>query len=385
MLDSESTKNPLKEELEGYDFDGNGQAGYPLDALFIRQETRSVSEVLKRVKQNRWILDPDFQRDFVWKKDKQSKLIESCIMRIPLPVFYVAERLSGEIVIVDGLQRITTFLRYVDNEFKLQGTSFKEERNQNSPIEGKYFRELPLKLQERILDTQLIMYILDADAPERARLDIFERVNSGVVLSRQQMRNAVYNGPATRWLKETVKSELFNEATGRSLSAKVMRDREAVNRFCAFSIFGVKDYRGDMDEFLAQALQYMNVPDNAGSLDNLRKKFERSLQSNKQLFGRHAFRKSLVFGGPGIRRSTFNISLFDVCTVVLAEFPKEIQLDSELGSKIRKALIDLIEYDERFKNAITLATNNTNSVKTRFALAEEAFGAKDWNHDTART
>ncbi|MDD9863132.1 MAG: DUF262 domain-containing protein [Gammaproteobacteria bacterium] len=374
MLEPESTHKSPKEDIEGYDSSGNGQAGYPLDSLFIRQETRSVSEVLKRVKQNRWILDPDFQRDFVWDKKKQSKLIESCIMRIPLPVFYVAEREEGEIVIVDGLQRITTFLRYVDNEFKIQGTSFKEERNKKSLIEGQYFHELSLNLQERILDTQLIMYILDANAPERARLDIFERVNSGVALSRQQMRNAVYNGPATRWLKEIVESRLFHVATGRALNTKVMRDREAVNRFCAFSVFGVKAYRGDMDEFLARTLRYMNDPDNAGSLDNLRKKFERSLQSNKQLFGKHAFRKSLVFDGPGFRRSTFNISLFDVCTVVLAKFTEEIQRESASGREIRKALIDLIEYDERFKNAITLSTNSTKSVKARFTLAEEAFG-----------
>lgn len=375
MLEPESTKNPLKEELEGYDFAGNGQAGYPLDSLFIRQETRSVSEILKRVKQNRWILDPDFQRDFLWPKDNQSRLIESCIMRIPLPVFYVAERESGEIVIVDGLQRITTFLRYVDNEFKLQDISFRDERNQQNLIEGKRFRELPLNLQERILDTQLIMYILDAKAPEHARLDIFERVNSGVPLSRQQMRNAVYNGPATRWLRDIVANPLFREVTGRNaLSTKVMRDREAVNRFCAFSIFGVKEYRGDMDDFLAKALRYMN--NHRNELDAVKEKFERSLRSNKHLFGKHAFRKSLAYEGVGIKRSTFNISLFDVCTVLLAEFPEEIQLESELGSKIHKALVDLITDDEEFQNAITLATNNTKSVRARFALAEEAFGVR---------
>jgi len=374
MLEPESKNNPLGEKIEGYDSSGNGQAGYPLDSLFIRQETRSVSEILKRVKDDRWILDPDFQRDFVWDRKKQSKLIESCIMRIPLPVFYVAERSSGEIVIVDGLQRITTFLHYVDNKFRIQGTSFREERNKKSLIEGKYFHELPLKLQERILDTQLIMYILDANAPERARLDIFERVNSGVALSRQQMRNAVYNGPATRWLGKIVKSKLFHAATERALSPKVMRDREAVNRFCAFSIFGVKEYRGDMDEFLARTLRHMNALDNEGSLDSLRKKFERSLQSNKQLFGRHAFRKSLA-DGARVRRSTFNISLFDVCTVTLAEFPEEIQRESASGKEIRKALIDLIKHDEKFKNAITLSTNSTQAVRARFALAEEAFGS----------
>ena len=296
-------------------------------------------------------------------------------MRIPLPVFYVAEGPDGEIMIVDGLQRITSFLKYVSDEFKIQGAGFNDGRNSESPIEGKKFSQLPLKLQERILDTQLIMYILDADAPERARLDIFERVNSGVALTRQQMRNAIYNGPATRWLKEAAESKLFREATGGSLNSKTMRDREAVNRFCAFSILGAEGYHGDMDEFLAEALRRMNHPGNKEKLDGLRKKFERSLRSNKQLFGKHAFRKSLAEENP-YSRTTLNISLFDVCTALLAKYPEEISLESELGHKIQKGLIHLINHSEDFYNAISYFTNNTKAVKTRFELAEKTFGIR---------
>jgi len=381
MLEPEPVQNFPKQDIEGDDSSRDSPVEYPPDSLFIRQETRSVSEVLNRVNRKRWILDPDFQRAFVWKEDKQSKLIESCIMRIPLPVFYVAEGPDGEIIIVDGLQRITTFLNYVDNKFKIRNTNFEED--QKSSIEGKYFDELPVKLQERILDTQLIMYILDAKAPERARLDIFERVNSGVALSRQQMRNAIYNGPATLWLKKVVANGLFHDATGGSLRTETMRDREAVNRFCAFSILGFESYRGDMDEFLAKALRYMN--DHSNELDAIMEKFERSLRSNQHLFGRHAFRRSLAADGPGINRSNFNFSLFDVCTVILAEYPVEIELESELGSKIRKGLVELLNWDENFISAISRSTNSTRSVKTRFALAEQAFGSKGWNHDTART
>jgi len=373
MLEPESIQNFQKQDIEGDDSSRDSQVEYPLDSLFIRQETRSVSEVLKRVKQNRWILDPDFQRAFVWKEDKQSKLIESCIMRIPLPVFYVAEGPEGEIIIVDGLQRITTFLNYVDNKFKIRNTNFEED--QKSSIEGKYFDELPVNLQERILDTQLIMYILDAKAPERARLDIFERVNSGVALSRQQMRNAIYNGPATLWLKKVVANGLFHDATGGSLRTETMRDREAVNRFCAFSILGVESYRGDMDEFLAKALRYMN--DHSNELDAIKEKFERSLRSNQNIFGKHAFRKSLISDDSDVSRGILNISLFDVCTVILAEYPEEIQLESEPGRKIREALANLIKDDEEFNSAISYFTNNTKSVRARFALAEKAFGSKE--------
>src|SRR5262245_23923782 len=82
--------------LEGYEEPGpGGWEGYPLDELAIRDERRTAVDVVRRLEQGRFVLDPDFQRDFVWDKDKQSRLIESILLRIPLPVFYVAEDLQG--------------------------------------------------------------------------------------------------------------------------------------------------------------------------------------------------------------------------------------------------------------------------------------------------
>jgi len=355
----------VAENIEGLDRPiGGGWGEYPLDSVFVRQETRTVSAVLDRVKRKRWILDPDFQRDFVWTTDQQSKLIESCLMRIPIPVFYVAEMEDGRIVVVDGLQRITTFARYVGNDFRLKGLDSKE-------IEGKFFRDLPVNYQERILDTQLIMYILDRKAPERARLDIFERVNSGVRLSRQQMRNAIYSGPATKWLRDMAKSQLFLQATGESLNAKTMRDREAINRFCAFTLIGREGYRGDMDVFLAKSLQKMN--NECESLRKVGDAFSRSLKSNFNLFGKHAFRKSLELDDPSAGRGILNISLFDVCTVMLAQIPEELNFDSEHGQRVKKEFIELLQ-NEKFVDAVTYSTNSNKAVNTRHQLAEQALG-----------
>jgi hypothetical protein len=129
---------------------------------------------------------------------------------------------------------------------------------EQTELNKKYFKDLSPKLQNRVEDCNLILYIIDAKVPEVARLDIFERVNSGIPLTRQQMRNCLYTGPATRFLKAEAESELFREATGRSLKTATMRDREFVNRFCAFQLLPIDEYRGDMDGFLAQALKKMN-------------------------------------------------------------------------------------------------------------------------------
>src|ERR1700730_18477780 len=195
-------------DVEGiYKPNSVGWGDYPLDSVFVRSETRTIGEVVRRIRADRYDLSPDFQREFLWSIEKQSRLIESCLMRLPLPVFYVAEAKDGRIVVVDGLQRLTTFKRFLDNEFHLKFPHADEDIPRPNPLESKRFKDLQLNLQERIEDTQLTLYVLDAKAPERAKLDIFERVNSGEPLTRQQMRNCLYNGPATHWLKNAAQSE----------------------------------------------------------------------------------------------------------------------------------------------------------------------------------
>jgi Protein of unknown function DUF262 len=359
---------PSIEEIEGLDEADGGWGEYSIDSVFVRNATRSVSDMIRRIDNGRCVLDPEFQREFVWPEDKQSKLIQHCIMRIPLPVFYLAAASDGKIIIVDGLQRLTTFHRYIKGEFKLKGLS--DNGSDADQLEGKTFSQLDIHLQERILDTQLITYILDANAPERARLDIFERVNSGVPLTRQQMRNALYNGPATIWLREAATGFPFRSASGGGLDAKAMRDREAINRFCAFFLLGWKNYKsGEMDSFLASALTYMNKQLSDKQLLALRHLFDTSMRLNREAFKEHAFRKSLASGGS--RRQVLNIALFDVCSVNFAKRFREITSNSDGIEKARRAMASLLA-DPQFVKSITYSTNSTQAVTTRFELAGTA-------------
>ncbi|MYB34898.1 MAG: DUF262 domain-containing protein [Gammaproteobacteria bacterium] len=330
----------------------------------VRSETRTVRDVVKRIEGNRYLMAPEFQRDFVWEPVRQSKLIESCIMRIPLPVIYVAEGIDGRITVVDGLQRLTTFVRFIQDKLKLTGLG------NGHPLDGKRYSDLPINLQERVEDTQLTLYILDKDAPPRAKLDIFERVNSGSILTRQQMRNALYNGAGTQWLSRMVKCDEFLEATGRSLNSKTMRDREAANRFAAFHILGADAYHnGDMDDFLTHAIVSLNKKDKAW-LDRLEKRFCLSMRNNHVLFGKHAFRRSMALGQEN-RKSVINISLFDVFSTLLSVMRKKT-IDSN-AKEIIDRVVELLN-DEDYVYTTTYSTNSTIQVKSRFNLTMEALG-----------
>lgn len=349
------------EDIEGLgeDPDNDGLGEYPIDTLLIRKETRTVFDVVRRIENGGFIMNPDFQRDFVWDITKQSKLIESVVMRIPLPVFYLAENRKGQTIVVDGLQRLSTFQAYLGNSLRLT-------LPHQESLHKKYFKELSPKLQNRIEDCNLELYIIDSKVPEQAKLDIFERVNSGEVLTRQQMRNCLFSGPATLWLREEASTDLFRLATGNSLDVKKMRDREFVNRFCSFWLLGVDQYKKDMDEFLAKGLEMMNAmtPDELGQLSE---NFRLALQNNFSLFGRHAFRKHLP-DQPD--RNIINASLWDVMSTRLGRYSEEVVAD--LAEAFKGRFYPLLA-DEEFTGAITYSPNSTKNVKKRFELADAVF------------
>lgn len=180
------------------------------------------------------------------------------------------------------------------------------------------------------------------------------------------MRNCLFNGPATQWLKKASNSPEFLSASGRSLDSKSMRDREAINRFCAFYLIGEDKYSGgDMDAFLARALEKMQNTD----LDHLYSTFIYSMQVNRDLFGEHAFRKSLAHCDAHATRTVLNIALFDVCSVLLANIDEDIVKNNM--ETLHKIFASLIQ-DENFSHAITYSTNSTRQVRKRFEMARSA-------------
>ena len=353
-----ATSTGPEEEVVGLGDPEPGSWGdYPIDTLLIRNETRTVHDVLRRIDSGAFVMDPDFQRDFVWDQDKQSKLIESVVMRIPLPVLYLAEDDRERLVVVDGLQRLTTFQRFVNNGLRLK----LEDRHE---LDGKRFEDLTPKLQNRVEDCNLILYVIDANVPERARLDIFDRVNSGVPLSKQQMRNCLYMGKATEFLRVESRTTEFEKSTGGGLSTSTMRDREFVNRFCAFQLLSVDEYR-DMDTFLADGLSKMNREPSV--LPKLSCQFRTTLDNNHRLFGAQTFRQHKAGQE---RRGVINASLWDVMSTGLSHYSRAVVDDH--AKDLRAGVYDLLK-DGRFVEAITRSTNSVNRVKFRFEMAGEMF------------
>lgn len=342
-------------EPEGLDQQPLSLGAFPIDSLMIRTETRSVFEVCRRIDSNQYVMDPDFQRQFVWDVDRQSKLVESALLRIPLPVFYLAETPDGKVVVVDGLQRLTTFHRYLKGQFGLRSLAFAKELN------GVKFKDLDPALKNRLEDTPLTLYLIDSKVPDEAKYEIFERVNGGVPLTRQQMRNCLYVGDATRWLGRMADHGDFLDATDRSLNWRTMRDRECINRFAGFHLVGPGNYGGDMEDFLNMTLKKINA---GCDFERLTGDFLKSMRINHAVFGRQAFRKSIA---EGHARSVVNVALFDVFSTEFAAWPEDVAVAR--AEEIRAATKELLDNAD-FLEAISRSTNSSRNVKTRFQFIE---------------
>lgn len=388
----ESEDSPETEAAEDDAVDDVGMFGltgktpfeitHPFDPnkIRVRSWTPTVYNLMERLKHGELDLAPEFQRKAgIWRDARQSRLIESLLIRIPLPAFYLDEippspgSVSERYSVVDGVQRLTVLDRFINKkELTLSGLEFLTQLN------GESFDTLDPPLQRRILETQLAVNIVEPGTPEEAKLNVFKRINTGgVALNAQEIRHAMNPGPVRGFLGELARSDEFRLAVGIDSSAKMderMEDRECAIRFIAFSDSGVDDYRRadtDFDGFLHRAMKRINKCSDAERFA-LSSRFKRAMAAAHRCFGPFAFRKISLAG----RRGRINKALFEATAVTLDQIS-----DAQVASlaKRRDPLIAryrLILQDPVINAAVSVGTGDPKRVERRFeALREIVVGA----------
>ena len=119
------------QELIFEDIERQNDVEIPHDVrkLTTQAYDKSVSDVVRMICEKELILDPDYQRNYVWDNKKASKLIESIILNVPIPVIYVSEEQDSSWSVIDGLQRLNSLKRFFDGKFKLSGLEILYELN----------------------------------------------------------------------------------------------------------------------------------------------------------------------------------------------------------------------------------------------------------------
>ncbi|MFC4855061.1 GmrSD restriction endonuclease domain-containing protein [Actinophytocola glycyrrhizae] len=340
------------------------------EEIDVATRTPTIDLLLSRLRRGGLDLQPDFQRlAGIWKPQAQSRLIESMLLRIPLPTFYASEVADEQWVVVDGIQRLTAIARFISPEsipaeapLTLTGLEYLRQ------YDGKRFDQLPGRLQTRLLETEVVLHLIRSGTPEQVMFNIFARINTGGrPLTRQELRHALLPGPARDLLRRLAESNAYRGATLGTVSPARMDDREMVLRFLAFRMTSPSTYRRqDFDEFLREAMHNINQLDD-GHIDRLEVDFIRAMHWAQRIFGEHAFRK---YHYGQTRRSPINKALFEAISVNLAQLDnhalRTLSTRRELILNEISTLLDHVPFDR----AISVGTGDVAKVHMRFAEIE---------------
>ncbi|WP_118953417.1 DUF262 domain-containing protein [Taibaiella helva] len=354
---------------------------YDPDKIKVRSDKISVTLISNMIESGDIDMNPDFQRNLVWNNFQKSRLIESILLRIPLPMFYFAEDDEGKLSVVDGLQRLTAIKEFMDNKFSLRDLQYLtdscygkyyEHEGIKKGLDPKYFRWFNL--------TTISANIIDPTSPYKVKYDIFRRINTGGrPLNNQEIRNCLTGQGLRDILKEMTALPEFKSATDNSIKSTRMDDQEIALRFLVFFIMyeknrNINSYNGYMDATLDEFTE-LNIKTKKEDLEHYVVLFSNAMKNAEYLFGkRHAFRKILPKDiSPNAHKQLINKSLFVCTSVLLAEFGHETIVDFNERDSLRSEIAMMIEEDDELFAYLSYGTNAKANLLYTFKSLKELF------------
>jgi len=363
MQNIEIENDKIENETNGYITDP-----FSTKDIKITNQVYALPSLVNRLKHNEIDLNPDFQRHGnLWSVTNMSRLIESILLKLPLPIFYFDVSNPERWIVVDGLQRLSTIKKFmVDKTLKLKNLEFLKE------LEGKGYDDLNRGFKRVFEGTQIVTYQIEAQTPKKVRYSIFNRINTGgLPLNAQEIRQALnQQGYGVEFLIEVTQNKIFKDIV--NVPSKRMLDRELALRFFAFKLFensyNVFPY-SNMGEFLDDAMERLDSIDSKEELEVLKNDLLDTLKFSEEVLGKgHRFSRAI---GLNVKTKTLNRSLFDVLTVCFSNIQnKELFLKNRdlFVNRLKELLQD---ENSNFSKAITEGTSGKGAIETRFRIMNE--------------
>ena len=362
----------------------------PYDPELIRVDTTnfSIRQIYDMIESGDLDLHPDFQRNLVWDDFRKSRLIESILLKIPLPMFYFSQDDEGVLSVVDGLQRLSAIREFMDNKLVLRDLEYldncngktystpkdkngKELNDYGDKIDGKYFRRFNM--------TQIMVSVIDYKSPAKVKYDIFRRINTGGrPLNAQELRNCLAGNGLRKVLKEMVNLSSFQQATGGSIKDTRMDAQELALRFIYFYRLvksdknGIIQYSGNIDDSLDLLVEELGK----ASYDDLKiyeLAFDKAMKGAYRLFGPHAFRKVDRYTNSNTRRSLINKALFASISVVLGLKDECSMMNYRKNGMIHNFGMEMSTNDE-YQRYLSYGTNGRLNIIYAFETAYKLLG-----------
>ena len=348
----------------------------------------SIREFQTMKQDGELIIQPEYQRKFVATPQIASRLVESILLNVPIPVIYLAEEKDGTFSVIDGQQRLTSFLSYVEGkfpdngEFKLTGLNILSELNKIP------FSKLDKEQQTKIRTTTIHSIIIKRESDEDIKFEIFERLNTGSIkLNEDEVRNSVYRGKYIKLLSELSDNDTFHNIVRKDNYKKRMIYRGMILRFLALSERSYLNYKPSMKQFCNKELRE-NKNLSPEKIKEYRERFLHCVDLVKTVFGETSFRRYLPGSESKPKGSwaatRINMALFDVQMCGFANYSKNDVLRN--ADYIREAMIDLMINNNTFIDSILIQTSSKEILKTRFKIwldkLDEIIGSGDYQQRT---
>lgn len=368
--DAEGNETGLEKETRENDID------VPFDPskIDIVVDRVPIANLEKRLVNEELDLTPEFQRAAnIWDNKRKSRLIESILLKIPLPSFYFSEDQSGDYSVVDGLQRLCSIFHFINysalnkatnsklNPLRLSNLQYVTELN------GLTFDEIDRKFQRRIEELVLSVNIIRPNTPNAVKFNVFARLNQGgMPLNAQEIRNAIFKGQWRDHIRELAESKSFLNATESKIATLRQQDMELVLRYISHYQIGEpfeREANSNLDSFLNKTVEVIFPDWLENDWENAKASFYRAVKYAHELLGENAFRKI----GNGGSRPPINRGLFESQLLALT-----VLSDDEMKILLKKkdVVINSIHYEINnnidLARSLTLSTGSAKASSIRY-------------------
>lgn len=341
-----------------------------VDNQIIKIRTKSLdvsfNELYDMYKNSELIISPDYQRLFRWEEEKQSRFVESLILEMPVPPIFVIETDEGIYELIDGLQRISSYLHFrgeklvetQDKDLRLSGCDIVKQLN------GLTFDELPKSLQIKIKRSFVRMEVIKKESESTLKYHMFKRLNTGgELLSAQEIRNCtirLLGSKGMDFIEDCSKNSDFINVTQYIGSEKKNSryDQELVLRFFAVKN-DIENYRYPVTDYLTQYLEKITI-DPEFPFEEQKKIFEETFKFINQNFEESAFSGKSLSGNV---KNEFVLYYYDGIAVAIAELIDRI-ISYPDKNKIKDELLS-IKFGKELQ---AYKTGSINGVKNRILL-----------------
>lgn len=334
----------------------------PKEQRYLRTQAydKSISDVIGMLTSGDIILDPEYQRNYIWDNKKASLLVESILLNVPIPVIYVAEDTDSKWTVVDGLQRLHSLKRFFSNEFKLRGLEVLSDLN------GTQYSTLNPKAARILRNGILRIILIFKESHPEIKYEIFMRLNRGAIkLKEQELRNCLYRGTLNSLLKELKTNPHFLEILGLKEPHRRMDDEELILRYLTLSesydvsTGEVRNYTGKMKGTLNKFMESKRKADQQ-TINLFQNRFIDAIEKAFAVFGPNAFRKVNEDGSVENRP---NRAIMDC---VMLSFERRGRPELEAKKEEIKALLQRLPLEDAdFNSAITISTSDKRQLEYR--------------------